>query len=380
MSQKYRIAITILVLEAIMVDLVLWYVLSFMLERSHEQFRLTHQVTIDYLHDISITALVTENFGELQAYVERLIADPQILTILVADRDNRIVVSNQLKWLGNPLGLLHDTRERYWIIRDIHGVIGDLGQVAVEFSTAPLLHTLKEARRFGITIALIGMGAIAGVGLFLGFALTRRLSRLNRAARRLAAGERDVQIDLRGQDEVAQLGRSFNHMARTVSHTVEALQAREEQFRSLLEGSIQGVMIHRNFRALFVNSAFASMLGYDSPEDIQKMDTILPLYALHEHARLQQYNRARMHDLEAPDHYELQAVGRNGTTVWLEHIAQRVMWEGKPAVQSAVVDISVRKLAEAERLRMEERLRQGQKMEAIGPLAGGIAHEFNNIL
>ena len=380
MSQKYRIAITILALESVMVGLVLWSTLSFTLERSREQFRLTHQVTIGYLHDISITALLTENFGELQAYVERLGEDPQILSVLVADRANRIVASNQIERLGAPLGHLQDAYERYWTTQNVSSYAGALGQVAVEFSMTPLLATLNDARRLGLGIAMGGMAIIAGVGLALGIALTRRLSRLNAAAHRLAAGERDVRIDLRGRDEVAQLGRSFDDMARTVSRTVEALRASEEQFRGLFEGSIQGVFIHRNFRPLFVNPAFAAMLGYESPADILAMGTLLPLFAAHEHERMQQDNRTRMQNLEAPVRYEIEATHRNGGAVWLESFNQRIMWGGEPAVQSAVVDVSARKQADAERARLEAQLRQAQKMEAIGALAGGIAHEFNNIL
>ena len=146
-----------------------------------------------------------------------------------------------------------------------------------------------------------------------------------------------------------------------------ALRASEARFRDLVEGSIQGVMVHRHFQPLFVNPAYAALFGYTLAE-ILAMDSTLGLYAPHEHARLQGYHAVRLRGEAAPACYECQGVRKDGARIWLEMRTQVVDWEGLPATQATVVDVTARKRAEEEVRRACETLEQ-QVRERTAALA-----------
>ena len=109
-----------------------------------------------------------------------------------------------------------------------------------------------------------------------------------------------------------------------------------QRFRDLIEGSVQGIFIHRAGQPLFVNSAFAAMLGATSPDAILAMPCIEVLYAPHEHTRMRSYQKARMQGQEAPTRYEVDMRRMDGTIIPVESVVRLITWQGHAAIQITV--------------------------------------------
>jgi len=147
----------------------------------------------------------------------------------------------------------------------------------------------------------------------------------------------------------------------------QALRQSEQQLRNLIEGSIQGILIHdEKGKALFVNQAFATIYGFDTPEEVLKCETLDHLIPPEERGRILAFRAARLRGEPAPEIYETRRFRRDGTTIWLDNRSRAIEWNGQPAIQAVVVDITERKQAEDALRTSAAALSQANRIAKLG--------------
>ncbi|UPW18356.1 sensor domain-containing diguanylate cyclase [Agarivorans sp. TSD2052] len=118
------------------------------------------------------------------------------------------------------------------------------------------------------------------------------------------------------------------------------LEESEQRYRSLLETSIQGILVHRDFEPLYANQALVDLIGYDSPEDILNMPSLLSLIPEANQQQAMQSHEQLIERQAATNNFVVEYVRRDGTSVWLQITAAPVRWGDKPAVQAVMMDVS----------------------------------------
>lgn len=164
-----------------------------------------------------------------------------------------------------------------------------------------------------------------------------------------------------------ELKKEINDRIRTES----ALKESEEKYRLLVENAGDAICILQDRRIQFHNERAESLLGipgdilatkpyfdYIHPDDLKTVEEL--------------YFKRKSGEIIPPEH-SIRMIHANGSEVWTQVNIIDLKWRNRPALLCFVRDVTRQK-------HLEMQLIQSQKMEAVGSLAGGIAHDINNIL
>jgi two-component system sensor histidine kinase AtoS len=353
-----------------------------------------------HLAAVSTNALLTYNYVILEQNAERVALEEDIVYVIIHDKENKVAaysehdekqgtvltdeVSQKALMAKEPLIQSTSYGEKKVRILDISIPVyireseDKWGTIRTGLSLERMYGQILKTR---FNLFLLGLfGIVLGIlgSIFFAKRITRPISRLVETTVSAAQGNLEQVIDIHTRDEIEELGKNFNHMIEKIRRHQNELQDRLREITSLkaytdniLASMTNGLItIDLEKKVVTVNEMAESIIGRGR-EGIAGLSLE---QVLDEHHPLRQMLVETLAQEKEISHLEVE-LKRDGESLWL--IAGTSLLIGGEAKTIGALAI-FQDITELKAL--EEKLRQADRLAALGTLSAGLAHEIKNPL
>lgn len=239
MSIRLKTILGIALIEGVLLIILIVTMMSFMRESNYEGLLKRASTTATLFATTTKDAVLSYDLASLEAFVNEVLRNPDLVYARVVSPDEQVFAeAGDLSNLEGGRFVADETIEA--VNDDVFDTSADIteggvvyGRVEIGLHIGSITRAIQAVTRWSAALASSEMGLVALFSFILGGYLTGQLKSLRTAARRVAEGDFDISIPVKGGDEIAEVSSAFNRMASNLKRTSEERRQYEIQLLEL---------------------------------------------------------------------------------------------------------------------------------------------------